>query len=116
MLFIRNEDKPGFIGHLGTTLGEAGVNVATFHLGRTAPGENAIALVSVDQRISDEVLHKIGAAAQRGQGEGFELLRAQLDEACWATAQLRSGSRRLGRGPTRAFTTSSPTGAGGTAM
>jgi D-3-phosphoglycerate dehydrogenase len=61
MLFIRNEDKPGFIGHLGTTLGDAGVNVATFHLGRTAPGENAIALVSVDQRISDELLHKIGA-------------------------------------------------------
>jgi D-3-phosphoglycerate dehydrogenase / 2-oxoglutarate reductase len=61
MLFIRNEDKPGFIGHLGTTLGDAGVNVATFHLGRTALGENAIALVSVDQRISDELLHKIGA-------------------------------------------------------
>jgi D-3-phosphoglycerate dehydrogenase / 2-oxoglutarate reductase len=61
MLFIRNEDKPGFIGHLGTTLGDAGVNVATFHLGRTAPGENAIALVSVDQPISDEVLRKIEA-------------------------------------------------------
>jgi D-3-phosphoglycerate dehydrogenase len=60
MLFIRNEDKPGFIGHLGTTLGAAGINVATFHLGRTAPGENAIALVSVDQRISEELLHKIG--------------------------------------------------------
>ena len=61
MLFIRNEDKPGFIGHLGTTLGDAGVNVATFHLGRTAPGENAIALVSVDQKISDELLHRIEA-------------------------------------------------------
>jgi D-3-phosphoglycerate dehydrogenase len=61
MLFIRNEDKPGFIGKLGTTLGEAGVNIATFHLGRTAPGENAIALVSVDQKIADSVLDKIRA-------------------------------------------------------
>jgi D-3-phosphoglycerate dehydrogenase len=61
MLFIRNEDKPGFIGKLGTALGEAGVNIATFHLGRSAPGENAIALVSVDQRISDELLERIAA-------------------------------------------------------
>ena len=53
MLFIPNQDKPGFIGHFGMTLANAGVNVATFHLGRTAPGENAIALVSVDQQISD---------------------------------------------------------------
>ncbi|PWC41382.1 phosphoglycerate dehydrogenase [Azospirillum sp. TSO22-1] len=61
MLYIRNEDKPGFIGRLGATLGDAGVNIASFHLGRTAPGENAIALVSVDQRIGDDVLAKIAA-------------------------------------------------------
>jgi D-3-phosphoglycerate dehydrogenase len=34
MLYIVNEDAPGFIGRLGTTLGEAGVNIGTFHLGR----------------------------------------------------------------------------------
>ncbi|WP_448189463.1 phosphoglycerate dehydrogenase [Azospirillum sp. sgz301742] len=61
MLYIRNEDKPGFIGRLGATLGDAGVNIASFHLGRTAAGENAIALVSVDQQIGDEVLGKIAA-------------------------------------------------------
>jgi D-3-phosphoglycerate dehydrogenase len=61
MLFVRNEDKPGFIGKLGTALGEAGVNIATFHLGRTAPGENAIALVSVDQKIPDDLIQRIGA-------------------------------------------------------
>ncbi|HYH36867.1 MAG TPA: phosphoglycerate dehydrogenase [Azospirillum sp.] len=61
MLYIRNEDKPGFIGRLGATLGDAGVNIASFHLGRTAPGENAIALVSVDQQIADDVLVKIAA-------------------------------------------------------
>jgi D-3-phosphoglycerate dehydrogenase len=61
MLYIRNEDKPGFIGRLGATLGDAGVNIASFHLGRTSAGENAIALVSVDQRIGDDVLAKIAA-------------------------------------------------------
>ena len=61
MLYIRNEDKPGFIGRLGGALGDAGVNIASFHLGRTAPGENAIALVSVDQRIGDDVLATIAA-------------------------------------------------------
>ncbi|QJE73577.1 phosphoglycerate dehydrogenase [Aerophototrophica crusticola] len=59
MLFIRNEDKPGFIGKLGTTLGDAGVNIATFHLGRTAPGANAIALVSVDQAMGEGLLGTI---------------------------------------------------------
>jgi len=59
MLFIRNEDKPGFIGKLGTTLGDAGVNIATFHLGRTGPGATAIALVSVDQPIADDLLDRI---------------------------------------------------------
>ncbi|MGQ9370273.1 phosphoglycerate dehydrogenase [Azospirillum sp. A39] len=59
MLFVRNEDKPGFIGRLGVTLGDAGVNIASFHLGRTAPGENAIALVSVDQPIDDALLGAI---------------------------------------------------------
>jgi D-3-phosphoglycerate dehydrogenase len=38
MLYIRNEDKPGFIGRLGTRLGDGQVNIATFHLGRTQPG------------------------------------------------------------------------------
>ncbi|WP_029006768.1 phosphoglycerate dehydrogenase [Azospirillum halopraeferens] len=59
MLFVRNEDKPGFIGRLGVTLGDAGVNIASFHLGRTAPGANAIALVSVDQSIDEALLGTI---------------------------------------------------------
>ncbi|MDR3516251.1 MAG: phosphoglycerate dehydrogenase [Azospirillaceae bacterium] len=61
MLFVRNEDKPGFIGRLGTALGTAGINIATFHLGRTAPGENAICLVSVDQKPDDTLLGQIAA-------------------------------------------------------
>ena len=61
MLFIRNEDKPGFIGKLGTALGNDGINIATFHLGRTAPGAQAIALVSVDQPVGDALLERIRA-------------------------------------------------------
>jgi len=59
MLFVRNEDKPGFIGALGNILGDAGINIATFHVGRTAPGDEAIAMVEVDQDVPDKVLEAI---------------------------------------------------------
>ena len=38
MIYVTNEDKPGFIGRFAGLLGEAGVNIATFALGRDAPG------------------------------------------------------------------------------
>ncbi|HSD33956.1 MAG TPA: ACT domain-containing protein, partial [Alphaproteobacteria bacterium] len=56
MLYVTNEDRPGLIGRLGTMLGDAGVNIATFHLGRSAPGGEAIALVEVDQPIPERLL------------------------------------------------------------
>ena len=56
MLYVTNEDKPGFIGKLGTLLGDAKVNIASFNLGRTAPGGDAIALVEVDGPVPDAVL------------------------------------------------------------
>ncbi|MEG3618264.1 phosphoglycerate dehydrogenase [Magnetovibrio sp. PR-2] len=56
MLFLTNEDKPGFIGGLGTVLGDAGINVATFNLGRAEEGGEAMALVEVDQAVGEEVL------------------------------------------------------------
>jgi D-3-phosphoglycerate dehydrogenase len=61
MLFVRNKDKPGFIGDLGRTMGEAEINIATFHLGRSAPGGDAICLVQVDQPLSDDVLECVRA-------------------------------------------------------
>jgi D-3-phosphoglycerate dehydrogenase len=64
MLFVRNQDKPGFIGALGGLLGDAGINIATFHLGRDRPGGDAIALVEVDGPIGDEVLRRICALPQ----------------------------------------------------
>jgi D-3-phosphoglycerate dehydrogenase len=56
MLYITNEDKPGLIGALGNALGEAGVNIATFHLGRAAPGSDALALIEVDDAVDDKTL------------------------------------------------------------
>lgn len=61
MLFVRNSDKPGFIGKLGTLLGEAGVNIATFNLGRERAGGDAICVVAVDAPISDDVLAAVKA-------------------------------------------------------
>ena len=63
MLYITNEDKPGFIGHLGMELGNSGVNIATFHLGRLAPGDDAICLVEVDGDVSAEVLARLEAVS-----------------------------------------------------
>ncbi|MFN6953516.1 MAG: ACT domain-containing protein, partial [Acetobacteraceae bacterium] len=56
MLYVTNQDKPGFVGRFGTLLAEAGVNIATFHMGRTAPGGEAICLVAVDGPLPDAVL------------------------------------------------------------
>ena len=56
MLYVTNKDKPGFIGRFGATLAESGINIATFHLGRAEPGGDAICLVSVDERVPEDVL------------------------------------------------------------
>ena len=59
MLYVTNNDKPGFIGRLGTLLGSENINIATFNLGRAEKGDDAIALVQVDEPVSDDVLTKI---------------------------------------------------------
>jgi D-3-phosphoglycerate dehydrogenase len=59
MLYITNQDKPGFIGNLGTTLGAAGVNIARMQFGRDREGGDAIALISVDQDIDGPTLAKV---------------------------------------------------------
>ncbi|HEV2818408.1 MAG TPA: phosphoglycerate dehydrogenase [Allosphingosinicella sp.] len=61
MIYIVNEDRPGFIGRLGTALGAEGVNIATFHLGRREAGGEAVALVSVDGHIAPEVAQRLAA-------------------------------------------------------
>jgi D-3-phosphoglycerate dehydrogenase / 2-oxoglutarate reductase len=58
MVYVTNEDKPGFIGKFASLLGDAKVNIATFHLGRNQPGGDAIALVEVDGDVPADVLAK----------------------------------------------------------
>jgi len=63
MLYTTNRDVPGIIGTLGATLGQYGANIANFTLGRTHAGENAIALLYLDEQPSDACL-----GALRGTG------------------------------------------------
>ncbi len=64
LLYLRNYDKPGFIGSLGSVFGELGVNIATFHLGRKEEGGEAVALVEIDGDISADVLEKVKTLPQ----------------------------------------------------
>ncbi len=64
MLYIRNDDKPGFVGKLGNLLGEAKINIATFSMGRMARGGEAVCLVSIDDCAPEEVCAKIEAIEQ----------------------------------------------------
>ena len=59
MIYVTNEDKPGFIGRFASLLGEAGINIATFALGRDKLGGSAIALVAIDGPAPDVVLAKV---------------------------------------------------------
>ena len=59
MIYTTNVDQPGFIGAIGTALGEAGVNIATFALGRAERGGEAIALLGVDEPPEPTVLERI---------------------------------------------------------
>ena len=59
MLYTTNQDEPGIIGALGQTMGENGVNIANFTLGRAAAGGEAIALLYVDAPVPDKVIAKL---------------------------------------------------------
>jgi D-3-phosphoglycerate dehydrogenase len=69
MIYITNLDKPGFIGKFSSTLGDAGINIATFHVGREAPGGNAIALIEIDGELPEAVLAKVRALPQVQQAK-----------------------------------------------
>ena len=59
MLYVTNEDKPGHIGRLGTLLGNLGINIANFNLGRAEVGGDAIALLSIDGSVTADQLNEI---------------------------------------------------------
>jgi D-3-phosphoglycerate dehydrogenase len=64
MIYITNLDKPGFIGKFSGTMGDAGINIATFHVGREAPGGNAVALIEIDGELPEKVLEAVRALPQ----------------------------------------------------
>jgi D-3-phosphoglycerate dehydrogenase / 2-oxoglutarate reductase len=59
LLVLTNTDVPGVIGRVGTLLGDAGVNIAEYHQARLSEGGEALAAVSVDGDISDQVRHRL---------------------------------------------------------
>ena len=63
MLYVVNEDAPGFIGRLGTLLGTGGVNIGTFHLGRRSVGGEAVMLLSIDEALTPDLLAQVRALA-----------------------------------------------------
>ncbi|MEL0042637.1 MAG: ACT domain-containing protein, partial [Candidatus Puniceispirillum sp.] len=64
LLYLRNYDKPGFIGDLGSLCGKHGINIATFHLGRREEGGEAIALVEIDGGLPADIMPEIRALKQ----------------------------------------------------
>ncbi|HKS30674.1 MAG TPA: phosphoglycerate dehydrogenase [Pyrinomonadaceae bacterium] len=59
MVVMRNRDVPGVIGRVGTTLGERGVNISRFHLGRREQGGEAMAIIETDAPLGAEVLEEL---------------------------------------------------------
>src|SRR6202166_2627363 len=72
MIYITNLDKPGFIGKFSSTLGEAGINIATFHVGRDMAGGNAIALIEIDGELPSHVLAAVRALPQVQQARSLK--------------------------------------------
>ncbi|MDF2096364.1 phosphoglycerate dehydrogenase [Aquibaculum arenosum] len=64
MLYLTNHDTPGVIGSVGRILAEAGMNIATFHLGRAEAGGDAICLIELDAEIPPAALAEVRALPQ----------------------------------------------------
>jgi D-3-phosphoglycerate dehydrogenase / 2-oxoglutarate reductase len=62
MLVVRNDDRPGMIGLVTSTLGEAGINISDIHVGRSPTGDVALQVLALDQGVPDELLAKLRAA------------------------------------------------------
>ncbi|WMS44760.1 phosphoglycerate dehydrogenase [Acuticoccus sp. MNP-M23] len=72
MLYVTNQDKPGFIGGIGTLLGEAGVNIANFTLGRREQGGEALCIIEIDSKATPELLAKIEKLPQVTQAKSLD--------------------------------------------
>jgi D-3-phosphoglycerate dehydrogenase / 2-oxoglutarate reductase len=73
LLVMRNRDVPGVIGRVGTILGEGGVNISRFHLGRRERGGEAMAVIEVDAPLSKDTLQSLRALEQVISAQPIEL-------------------------------------------
>jgi D-3-phosphoglycerate dehydrogenase len=73
LLVMRNRDVPGVIGRVGTILGEGGVNISRFHLGRRERGGEAMAVIEVDAPLTKETLQSLRALEQVISAQPIEL-------------------------------------------
>src|SRR5262249_41914475 len=73
MLVTRNHDVPGVIGRIGTLLGERGVNISRFHLGRRERGGEAMAVIEVDAAFDAETLNYLVSFEQVISARQIEL-------------------------------------------
>jgi len=61
MLVVRNDDRPGLIGAVGTALGDAGINISNLRVGRSTTGESAMMALAVDDRVASDVVDALRA-------------------------------------------------------
>ena len=61
MLIVSNDDRPGMVGRIGSTIGDASVNIAYLSLGRDRSGGHAIAVFNLDSSVPDDLLRRIAA-------------------------------------------------------
>ena len=61
LLFIKNDDTPGVVGHLGTVLGERSINIARMTVGRKAGSGRAVMIIEVDSSVPAEVTSAVAA-------------------------------------------------------
>ena len=102
MLYTENADKPGYIGALGTALGAAQMNIATFNLGRSDPGGKAIALLGVDEPIPDSRARDNQIPASRDPrspslllGKDARSAQSQVEILGTGARMRKEGSRRI---------------------
>jgi D-3-phosphoglycerate dehydrogenase len=63
LLVVRNDDRPGMIGQVTSSLGAAGINISDLHLGRSTTGEMALQVLAIDQPAPDELLDQLRSTA-----------------------------------------------------
>jgi D-3-phosphoglycerate dehydrogenase len=59
LLLINNKDKPGFVGRIGTVLGNADINIATMRVSRNKKGDIALMAINVDDNIPEDVMDSL---------------------------------------------------------